>query len=212
MSHHVRLVARAVGAVDNSRTVSFVLSTSAEDRAGDTIDQNGWMLDSYKANPVVLWAHNSSAPPIGRCSNLRLTNRGLEADVTFATAEEYAFADTVFKLVKGRFINAGSVGFMAHKYSARYDDKSNFQGISFEQQELTEFSICPVPMNSEALCVARSFGADETALSTIVDLETDYRALRASLGGDVQRAVKAAHARARARAALSASKAKLIHV
>lgn len=147
-----------------SRSVGFVLSTAGEDRVGDTIQQDGWQLSDYKKNPVVLWAHNDRQPPIGKCTNLRVTARGLEASVVFATADENPLADTVFKLVKGGFINAGSVGFRPLEYEATYDAKGNFQGLNFVKQELTEFSIVSVPCNADALVSMRSADAAHLAL------------------------------------------------
>ncbi len=210
--HNIRLVSRLAGANAAARTVSFVLSTANEDRAGDTIDQSGWMLENYRANPVVLWAHDSRNPPIGKCSNVRVTARGLEGDVTFASADEYEFADTVYRLCKGGFINAGSVGFMSHAYSLRRGPKEEFLGIHFEKNELTEFSICPVPMNPDALAVARSL-ADGAGLERLGEEYrdiSDYPALRAELLGDAQKSVKAAICRANARAAAMANATKLI--
>lgn len=143
-----------------SRVVPFVLSTDREDRGGDTIDQSGWRLDRYKANPVVLWGHNQSLPPIGRCSNPRVSGRSLIGDVEFATAEQNPFAETVFQLVKGGFVNAGSVGFIPMKYEINRETG----GLDFKEQELIEFSICGVPMNPDALAQARSLGFDGDAI------------------------------------------------
>ena len=36
---------------------TFVVSTAQVDRAGDQIDQNGWDLEGYTRNPVVLLSH-----------------------------------------------------------------------------------------------------------------------------------------------------------
>ena len=50
------------------RIVRFVFSDNSIDRVGDTISVSGWDLSSYKRNPTVLFAHDSSAPPVGRLS------------------------------------------------------------------------------------------------------------------------------------------------
>src|SRR5665811_390177 len=62
-------VADPVASTD-SRNVRFVFSDSSIDRSGDSIDQAGWKTDAYLDNPVALWSHDSSAPPIGRSSNV----------------------------------------------------------------------------------------------------------------------------------------------
>ncbi len=42
----------------SSQTLTMVISDDSEDREGDIIEAAGWLLDAYKANPVVLFAHS----------------------------------------------------------------------------------------------------------------------------------------------------------
>jgi hypothetical protein len=65
----------------------------------------------------------------------------------------------VFKAIKGGFLSAVSVGFAPIKYAFSEEQGRSF-GIDFLQQELLEFSVCPVPANPEALIEARSAGID----------------------------------------------------
>lgn len=130
-----------------TRTVRFVLSTSTPDRVADSINPNGWELRNYLNNPVVLWGHNHDIPAIATMRNLGLEGGDLVGDVQFATSEQHEFADTVFRLVSGGIINAGSVGFMPLEWS--YDEQRG--GFNFERQELLEYSIVNVPMNPDAL-------------------------------------------------------------
>jgi hypothetical protein len=55
----------------NSRKITLVFSDSSVDRMGDKIVAAGWETHNYLKNPVVLWAHDASAPPIGRAGNVR---------------------------------------------------------------------------------------------------------------------------------------------
>ena len=48
--------------------ITFVLSTDDVDRHGDVISADGWVLDSYRQNPVLLWAHDYRRPAIGRAA------------------------------------------------------------------------------------------------------------------------------------------------
>lgn len=140
---------------DKSREVDFLISDATEDRVGDTIDPAGWHLDNYLKNPVVLWGHDKRTPPIGKCTSLRVEPRGLFATVQFATAEEFPLADTVYRLVKGGYLNACSVGFKPVRWEFREDD-----GIDFKEQELLEWSVVTIPANPNAIAVARSIGID----------------------------------------------------
>ncbi len=53
------------------RTLRFCFSDNSVDRMGDTIDAAGWDLTDFNRNPVALWAHDSSAPPIGGAVSVR---------------------------------------------------------------------------------------------------------------------------------------------
>jgi HK97 family phage prohead protease len=136
------------------RKVRFVFSDGSVDRMGDTLNPAGWQLDEYLKNPVVLFAHKADQPPIGRASNIRVENGQLKGDVEFATKEEYEFADTIYRLVKGGWVNACSVGFqpLDHTFSK---DPDRPYGVDFHKQSLMEVSIVPVPALGSALVEER---------------------------------------------------------
>jgi HK97 family phage prohead protease len=123
---------------------------------GDRIAVNGWELSAYRSNPTVLWAHDSSSPPIGRMVIIFVANEKLMGDVQFAPASAYQFAETIYNLVTEGFIKAGSVGFIPVEWKFA-DDKSRPMGVDFKRQELLEFSVVPVPANANALIEARSY-------------------------------------------------------
>lgn len=129
------------------RKMSFTISTAAVDRDGDTIDPKGWDLKSYIANPVVLWAHDYSIPPVGKAVNIKSTEHGLQADVEFLPQGMNPFADMIHDMCKSGFLNATSVGFRGNGEKS----KDRERGYDFKTQELLEFSIVPVPCNPEAL-------------------------------------------------------------
>jgi HK97 family phage prohead protease len=149
---------------DGSRTVSWVLSDGSVDRSGDTISPGGWDTSAYRKNNVVLWSHDSSQPPIGRATNVRSDGARLVGDIEFAPPDVSAFADSVFRLVKGGYIKAGSVGFIPIDY-AFSKDKDRPNGIDFKRQELLEFSICSVPCNANAVAEARAKGFNVSPLT-----------------------------------------------
>jgi HK97 family phage prohead protease len=150
--------ARVVRAQDDgSRVVRFVFSDGSVDRMGDTIDPNGWDLTAYKRSPVVLFAHDSSAPPIGRTVSVWSDGTRLLGDIEFAPPEIYEFAETIYRLIVGGYLRSGSVGFQPIEYEWADDDERPY-GINFKRQELCEFSIVPVPANVNALTEARAKG------------------------------------------------------
>jgi len=146
------------------RTLRFCFSDNSVDRMNDTIAAAGWDLSDFLANPVALWAHDSSAPPIGGARNVGIEGDRLLGDIEFAPPETYAFADTIYRLVLGKFLRAVSVGFMPTRYSFVENDPERGFGIDFLEQSLLEISVCPVPANPNALQEARRKGIDTRPL------------------------------------------------
>jgi len=144
---------------DGSRKLDFVISTAAVDRSGDTVAVNGWQLENYRKNPVVLWAHDPTILPVAKASNIRVDGGKLKATAEFATRDISGLADAVFQSLKQGFLSAVSVGFAPLKYAFSEEDGRSF-GIDFLQQELLEFSVVPIPANAEALIESRSAGVD----------------------------------------------------
>lgn len=145
--------------------VEHVISTEAIDRHGSTIAAGGWELDNYRKNPIVLFAHDSSAPPVGRAVEVRVDpeRRALVAVTEFTPRDVNPFGDMVGRMVREGFMPAVSVGFIALDYviaEDRDDGSSWVPPIDYKRQELAEYSIVPVPSNPEALARARSAGID----------------------------------------------------
>lgn len=145
---------------EQDRVLRFITSTEAEDRDGDIIEIDGWKLDNYLKNPVILYGHNYEGLPVGKSINIQKDsiNKKLIQDVKFPTKEEYEFADTVYRLAKADYLNATSVGFIGLQSEPRLDEKGNYLGKRYKKQELLETSIVPVPSNPTALMEARSKG------------------------------------------------------
>ena len=144
------------------RVLEIAGSTEDKDRIGDIIRADGWQLKPFKKNPVFMWAHNYGQPPIGRALKVwvdKETQR-LMFNIEFADAETYEFADTIFKLYKGGFLHATSVGFLPLDWEGKDEENPypKWEGNVFTKQELLELSAVPVPANSNALVTARESG------------------------------------------------------
>jgi len=154
------------------RALRFTISTDAVDREQDKIAVAGWDLKNYKQNPVVLWGHDASRLPIGRAFDVKVEDGALKASVEFIpqdTPEGGMFAESVYRLARGGFIAATSVGFRPVKWDYTRDAARGaddwFPGIDFEEQELVELSIVTVPANPEALIDAPGPG-EGTAIAS----------------------------------------------
>ena len=53
------------------------------DRQGDTVNVDGWHTRGYLKNPVVLWGHDYSIPPIGKATAIWKQDGALKATVQF---------------------------------------------------------------------------------------------------------------------------------
>lgn len=148
-----------IKALDDSRSLSFTISAGNIDRMGDSIAVDGWKLDNYKKNPVVLWGHDASSLPVGKASKIWIEGGKLKSQVEFTPPGMARFNDTVFDMLKAGFLNATSVGFQPIKYMFSEDPARKY-GIDFVEQELLEFSIVSIPANPAALIDAKSFGID----------------------------------------------------
>ena len=148
---------------EEDRILRFIGSTEAQDRDGDIISSSGWELENYKKNPVFLWAHDYSIPPIGKAIDVRVRNKQLIFDIQFPEEGVYPLADTVYKLYKGGFLNATSVGFVGKQAEPIAN------GSKYIRQELLELSAVPVPSNPTALQQAKSKGYISTGMQKYFD-------------------------------------------
>lgn len=141
--------------IDN-RKLRFIISTGGIDRDADSISPSGWQTSNYLKNPVVLFAHDYTNLPVAKTTRLELSPDGLIAEAEFATAELNPFAESVYQMLKQGFLRGTSVGFrpIDHEFN------SERNGVDFKSQELLEFSIVPVPANSETLMEASAAGID----------------------------------------------------
>lgn len=146
------------------RSIDFVISTEAVDRYTDIVNLGGWQTNNYVRNPVVLWSHDDSIPAIARGTNVRIEGKALRSTAVFAEREFHPLADTVYQLIKGKFISAASVGFMPLKAKAAPSGQGRPFGLDILEQELLEWSVVNIPANPECLTQARSAGVDTTPL------------------------------------------------
>ena len=189
--HAVEVEAKADA--EETRRLTFTISTESVDRDRDVVKLDGWDLTNYQKNPVVLWAHNYRQIPVGRSLRLWVEDGKLKSDTEFTPKGLDEFNDVVFELYRRRFMRATSVGFLPKKWNWSEDRKN---GIDFEAQELLEYSMVPVPANPDALMEARSAGIDVSPLkkwaeSTMALLKTggepqiDVKALAAEISESV---------------------------
>lgn len=130
-------------------TFHFVMSTSDIDRDFEKIDQKGWNLKNYLANPVILWSHDYHIPAIGFAENVK-ADLNLEGDIRFNDKEFDEFGWSIGQRVKAGALRCGSVGFRVDEVEF-LDGQNRECDLIYRKQELLEFSICCVPANPFAI-------------------------------------------------------------
>jgi phage head maturation protease len=130
---------------NGSGNLVFKISTKSTDRDEDVMEPMGCDLTNYRNNPVVLFAHDYSSPPIGKSLRESIYPEYIESEVQFAPT---AFAQDCKKLCEGGFLNAASVGFNGIEAEPIPESK---WGKHYKKWELLEWSIVPVPANATCL-------------------------------------------------------------
>ena len=147
--------------------IRFIASTENVGRDGLVINADGWQLDNYRANPVVLWGHDYAGQrlPIGR-ADVSIDGKQLMADVTFDLDDE--FARQVERKYRNGFINAVSVGWDTLEMAP--SDNPTMAG-RVTKADLLDISAVPVPGDPAALKERQLRGIGDVAklLETLVE-------------------------------------------
>lgn len=152
------------------RILRFIASDEMPDRDEDIIEVSGWDIKDYVKNPVFLWMHDYTLPPLGRSVNTFVDrqNKKLIMDIQFINPEKMVehsslsvedahdfikFADMIYHMYLSGALNAVSVGFMPMEYEKREDLQSTsmYGGFRIKKASLLELSSVTVPANPGAL-------------------------------------------------------------
>jgi hypothetical protein len=128
----------SIKSAGDTGTFEVVITTENLDRYQEVIKLDGWELEHYKNNPVVLWGHDYRQLPIGIATDIRIENGKMIATGKFAAHD---FAQTVRQLYDAGIMRATSVGFI----------EKEREGNLITKAELLEFSFVSIPANPYAL-------------------------------------------------------------
>lgn len=171
---------------EKSRTATFIASTNERDSYGEIVEQK-WQLERWLKNPAILWRHGRESYggtaeegiPIGRGLSAEVTENAMEIAVEFAPKELNEFADRVFRNVAAGFVKGGSVGFYPH--SVRLETVNDVETWILSDNELLEFSVCPVGANPGAVALTEGDVSERhNLLRTLAAQETNMTKKTAS--------------------------------
>lgn len=163
-----------IKAIDpDNRVLEFCISDESVDRMNDTIAVDGWELEAYQKNPVVLFAHDNWSPPVGRSIATFAQDGRLMSRAQFMPQELYPFSYMLYRMYEQGYMRATSVGFIPKSWRIPAQDEGRGYGVDFLRQELTEYSCVPVPANANALLEARSKGIDTAPMKAWAERAID---------------------------------------
>ncbi len=161
------------------------ITTNERDRDNEVVDPKGVKFHTFRKNPVILWAHNYTDPPIGRAlwikpwTENRVTRGHISKGVLArppANATGPTKADEIFSLMQQGILNTVSIGFIPIKghEPTPEDIKENpkLRGVSWVHDEavMLEYSIVNVPANPDATIEAVSKGLIDISMPLQQDL------------------------------------------
>lgn len=158
---------------DDERSCRFIMTAQVADRYGDIVVAKGGDLTDFNNNPVVLWAHDNRAAPIGMWGDIKVITgspKRMEGTATLAPPETTDKADEVSRLLAAGMVRACSIGFMIKDWEP-VDKEDPWGGWQFNEWELLECSICSVPANPLAL--VKAAGGDSSVALQAIELVLD---------------------------------------
>lgn len=158
------IIRRSV-AITRSEDGELVITTPNFDRGNDRVFPLGGKLDNYLKNPVVMWLHDyrgmteAGGIPVAKCPYLKATEAGIVSGPP-EFLEGDAFAQRVKNAWEKGFIKTASIGFQPIK-----SQENERGGFDYLEWEMLEYSLVPIPMNAEAMRVAKAAGLDDLLLT-----------------------------------------------
>lgn len=145
-------------------SATFRICEGSEDDDGDIVDPMGCVLDRYQRNPIVLFHHDKDRPAIGisedksKRLHLEIHPKEIIAKCFFhgLPFDNKNWSREIFDLVCAGALRGASIGFLPIEARKRGHDKDS--GYHFTRYLLTEWSITPIPSNSDTLRLCLSKG------------------------------------------------------
>lgn len=170
--------AEKVETLESEKSIVHYISTVDLDRGRDIVDPKGMDAKDFKKSPSVWYNHNYrydvNAVPIAKSLWQKVKEDGVIAKTQFSNLE---FADDIYYLHKNDFMKSWSIGWMPqldNKGNIKdgallYDEKSEKTFINL--WALLEYSSAPMPMNPNALDLAKSYLGDLKTMKAKEEIE-----------------------------------------
>jgi uncharacterized protein len=160
-SEEVKQLIEATKAASDTGSFEVVATTENLDRYQEVIKLDGWDIEHYRRNPVILWGHDHSRL-IGMATSVDIVDGKMIVKGKFAPTEE---GQEKRKLYEMGFLRATSVGFI----------EKEREGNLITKSELLELSFVSVPANPYALRLSMEKGLslDELVTKGLMHVEKE---------------------------------------
>lgn len=158
-----------------SRSDVSWISTDVNDRTNEVALPEGFILDEFLKNPVVLYLHNQENP-CGLCEWVKAVDGGLKAKTVYPSAPpDYDgcwLADEVWAKVQAGLAKGKSIGAfvleMRKPTGEELSKRPDWEGATIlSKLLLNEYSVCTIPTNQDSLIVSISTEPDKVAAQVI---------------------------------------------
>jgi HK97 family phage prohead protease len=148
---------------------TFIFNTEEVGRDGHIVRNSGIRTDNFARNPVILFAHDDTEPPVGRAVDIQVADPASKVTIQFTPADLNPFGDMIGRMVKARYLNAVSESWQPLKAKRRSDG----DGYDFLEVDLLECSVVPIPALVSALATARAHGIDTMPMAEWAERNLD---------------------------------------
>lgn len=134
---------------DDKQIIEFVASKEIVDYSDDLVKLAGLDLSKIKKNKSLLFSHQQGNLPVGKIQKLWIEGNELKGKAQLASESEYPFAATVYKMVKGGYLNNMSISFVPDYSTMEQKKLKSGKMINIiHNATLIEISICNIGCNT----------------------------------------------------------------
>jgi len=142
---------------DKDRIVEFVATKEIKDYDGDILKIEGLDISKIKKNKSFLWSHQMYMPPIGKITKIQKDGKIVTGQAQMTSEEEYPYGYTIYKLIKGGYINNVSISFIPDYATIEYkEDDKGIRTRIINDATLLEISAVNVGANNATTLEAKS--------------------------------------------------------
>jgi len=140
----------------NDRVVEFVATQEMIDYDNEVVSVEGLDISKIKKNKSFLWSHLQTQPPVGKIISMKKDGKQVIGKAQMTSEEEYPFGFTIYKLIKGGYINNVSISFIPDPTEFEYKEKDGKQIRYINKATLLEVSAVNIGANPGTSIYAKS--------------------------------------------------------